>query len=74
MNDAQASEILDLVRRVKQKWKLTLIVIEHNVAVLTRFADRLFVLDAGRMVTEGAPAEVVRDRRVIEAYLGTGAA
>jgi branched-chain amino acid transport system ATP-binding protein len=74
MNDAQASEILDLVRRVKEKWKLTLIVIEHNVAVLTRFADRLFVLDAGRMVTEGAPAEVVRDRRVIEAYLGTGAA
>ena len=73
MNDAQASEILDLVRRVKEKWKLTLVVIEHNVPVLARFVDRVVVLDAGRVVTEGTPDEVVRDPRVIEAYLGTGA-
>ncbi len=73
MNDAQATEILDLVGRVKAKWNLTLVVIEHNVPVLTRFADRLHVLDAGRTVVEGRPAAVVADRRVIEAYLGTGA-
>lgn len=73
MNDAQATEILDLVGRVKRRWRLTLAVIEHNVPVLTRFADRLHVLDAGRTVVEGPPATVVSDRRVIEAYLGTGA-
>jgi len=74
MNDAQATEILALVGRIKQKWRLTLLVIEHNVPVLARFADRLLALDAGRTITHGAPGEVVRDRRVIEAYLGTGAA
>jgi branched-chain amino acid transport system ATP-binding protein len=73
MNDAQATEVLDLVGRIKAKWQLTLVVIEHNVPVLTRFADRLHVLDAGRTVTVGPPAEVVRDQRVIEAYLGMGA-
>ena len=73
MNDAQATEILDLVGRVKRRWNLTLVVIEHNVPLLARFADRLHVLDAGRTVVEGLPATVVGDRRVIEAYLGTGA-
>lgn len=74
MNDAQATEILELVRRIKEKLQLTLLVIEHNVPVLARFADRLLALDAGRTITHGSPANVVRDRRVIEAYLGTGAA
>jgi branched-chain amino acid transport system ATP-binding protein len=73
MNDAQATEILDLVRRIKEKWKLTLLVIEHNVPVLARFVDRVVVLDAGKVISEGRPQEVVRNTRVIEAYLGTGA-
>jgi branched-chain amino acid transport system ATP-binding protein len=73
MNDAQAMEILDLVARIKETWQLTLIVIEHNVPVLGRFADRLLALDAGRVVTQGKPADVVRDHRVVEAYLGAGA-
>ena len=73
MNDVQATEILDLVGRIKRRWNLTLVVIEHNVPVLSRFVDRLHVLDAGRTVTEGAPGTVVQDQRVIEAYLGTGA-
>ncbi len=73
MNDVQATEILDLVGKIKRKLALTLVVIEHNVPVLTRFADRLVVMEAGRKLVEGPPAAVVADRRVIEAYLGTGA-
>lgn len=73
MNDVQATEILDLVGAVKRKFSLTVVVIEHNVPVLTRFADRLVVMDAGSKLLEGPPAAVVSDRRVIEAYLGTGA-
>ena len=64
---------LELARALKARWKLTLVVIEHNVPVLSRFVDRLHVLDAGRSVTEGPPGTVVKDQRVIEAYLGTGA-
>src|SRR5262249_47928617 len=73
MNDVQATEILDLVGMIKRKFALTVVVIEHNVPVLTRFVDRLFVMEAGRKLVEGPPSAVVTDRRVIEAYLGTGA-
>jgi branched-chain amino acid transport system ATP-binding protein len=73
MNDVQAMEILDLIARIKERWQLSLIVIEHNVPVLGRYADRFLALDAGRVVTQGKPADVVRDHRVVEAYLGAGA-
>jgi branched-chain amino acid transport system ATP-binding protein len=74
MNDAQASDILALILRLKRRWGLTLAIIEHNVPVLSRVADRIAVLDAGRLLTVGTPAEVVRDRRVIAAYLGADGA
>jgi branched-chain amino acid transport system ATP-binding protein len=73
MNDAQASDILALIGRLKQRWGLTLAIIEHNVPVLSRVADRIAVLDAGRLLTVGTPAEVVRDPQVIAAYLGADA-
>lgn len=73
MNDVQAGQILELVARIRETHALTLIVIEHNVPVLARFADRMVVMDAGQKLVEGLPGQVVRDRRVIEAYLGTGA-
>ena len=74
MNDAQAQEILNLVASLRDRHELTLVIIEHNVPVLSRFAERIVVLDAGKKLIEGTPSEVVRDSRVIEAYLGAGAA
>ena len=73
MNDAQASDILALIGRLKRHWGLTLAIIEHNVPVLSHVADRIAVLDAGRLLTIGSPQEVVRDKRVIAAYLGSDA-
>lgn len=73
MNDTQANQILDLVVTMRQRHNITLVVIEHNVPILCRFVDRMVVLEAGKKLMEGKPDEVVKDPRVIEAYLGSGA-
>jgi branched-chain amino acid transport system ATP-binding protein len=73
MNDAQATEILELVRSLQRRLGLTLVIIEHNVPVLVRFAERFIALDAGRVLISGTPEAVMRDPAVIDAYLGSEA-
>ncbi|MGH7186628.1 MAG: ABC transporter ATP-binding protein [Pseudomonadota bacterium] len=51
---------------------VTLLIIEHNMSLLARLCREVFVMAEGRLVCQGLPAEVVRDRRVIDAYLGGG--
>lgn len=53
---------------------LTMMLVEHDVAFVSRLVDRVTVLDLGRLIAEGAPAEVTRDERVVSAYLGQEAA
>ncbi|WP_214104448.1 ABC transporter ATP-binding protein [Acrocarpospora catenulata] len=52
----------------------TMVIIEHVLSVLEALADRMSVLDSGRVIVTGAPADVLTDARVVEAYLGPGAA
>ena len=74
MNDAQAAVLLGLVRRLHRSRGLTLVVIEHNVPALVWLADRIVVLDSGRVLVDAAPEAAASDPRVIEAYLGRDAA
>jgi branched-chain amino acid transport system ATP-binding protein len=73
MNDAQAAVLLGLVRRLHRTHGLTLVVIEHNVPALVWLADRIVVLDSGRVLVDAAPEAAASDPRVIEAYLGRDA-
>ncbi len=73
MNDAQAAVLLGLVRRLHRSRGLTLVVIEHNVPALVWLADRIVVLDSGRVLVDAAPEAAASDPRVIEAYLGRDA-
>ena len=61
---------VELIERVRQD--RTIVMVEHNMSVVGRLADRVTVLAAGRVLVEGGYDEVRADQRVIDAYLGAG--
>jgi branched-chain amino acid transport system ATP-binding protein len=63
--------LVELVQRLRRKEGITLMVIEHNMQVLMNMADRVIALHLGEKISEGTPAEIRNDQRVIESYLGT---
>jgi branched-chain amino acid transport system ATP-binding protein len=69
LNPSELTGIIDLIRRVHAEG-VTLIVIEHIMAAMMRLAQRIIMLHHGEKIAEGTPAEITRDRRVIDAYLG----
>jgi len=70
MNAEEVTEMLDLVRMLREKTGLTLIVIEHNMKAVMGLCDRIVVISYGRKIAEGTPQEIASNPEVIEAYLG----
>jgi branched-chain amino acid transport system ATP-binding protein len=62
--------VLDLIRRIKDQGDRTILLVEHKMEVVRSLADRIIVLHQGRLVADGAPAEVIASPVVQEAYLG----
>ncbi len=70
MNPQETNDLTAFIHRLKDEFHLTVLMIEHHMNLVMEISDRIYVLDFGKMIASGTPAEIQKNKSVIDAYLG----
>jgi len=70
MNPQETYELMNFIKRIKEEFSLTIMIIEHDMKVIMGICERIYVMDYGKLIAEGCPEEIQSNPQVIKAYLG----
>ena len=70
MNPQETDELTAFIRYIRDKFHVTIFMIEHHMNLVMDISDRIYVLDFGKLIADGTPDEIQNNQRVIDAYLG----